>query len=114
MQLAGEFFAVAAAFAKLLKADGGADSFFAQQIDKVRDEGHIFPITDFLADISVFELILNQAREQRMSLPRGGFEQRRLEGQYGLAIGTCSFWKQDDEGALIEGRLNFIRGLADT
>lgn len=113
MQLAGEFLAIGAAFAKLSEADGGADGFFAEQIDDVRNEGDVLPIANFFADVAVVDLILNKPGEKRMGLAGGGFEQGGFEGQNGLAVGTGAFGKQNDERALIERGLDFIGGLSD-
>ena len=93
MELAGEFFAVSAAIAELGEADFGVDDAFAEEVEEVRDEGHVFPITNFLADVAVFEFVLNEAGVKRVRVTGGGFEQGGFEGQDGFAVGAGAFRK---------------------
>lgn len=111
MELAGEFLAVGAAFVELREADGGVDGFFAQQVDQMRHERHVFPVANLFAYIAVFEFVLNEAGVKGVCVFGGGLEQRGFEGQDGFAVGTGAFGKEDDQRAVVEGSLNFIRGL---
>src|SRR5204862_5060290 len=53
----------------------------AVQVDEMRHERLILPVTDFFAPIAVAEFVLEQSCRQRVSLSCGGFEQRRFEGE---------------------------------
>ena len=91
--MAGEFFAVGAAVADLGEGNGSVDDAFAEEVEEVRDEGHVFPITNFFGDVAVFEFVLNEAGEKSMRVARGRFEQGGFEGQDGFAVGAGAFRK---------------------
>ena len=75
MESSGQFLAIVDVLLKGGKADGSADGTQAQQIEQVREEGHVSPVTNIFAHIARFELILNQGNGQGMILLRCGFEQ---------------------------------------
>lgn len=75
VQLPRQFLAVGAAFVQLRKANGRANRALAQEIDQVRHQRHVFPVTNFFPHVAVVDLILDEARKKGMGLPRGRFEQ---------------------------------------
>ena len=85
LQLSRKFLAVGASLPKLGETDRCANRPLAQQVDQVRHECHVLPVTDFFAHVAMAEFVGNQARRQRVNLPRRRFEQRRFEWQNSLA-----------------------------
>ena len=86
VQLSSELLAIRVSFAQLFETYRGLNGALATQVDEMRHEGHVLPVTDLLAHVAVVERILDQARRQRMSLSGGWFQQRRLERQNGVTV----------------------------
>src|SRR5437667_12824009 len=76
---------VGVAFAQVIEMHRRLNGALTAEVDEMRHERHVLPVTNLLAHIAVAEFVSEKASCQRMSLSRGGFEQRGFEGQDGLA-----------------------------
>src|SRR5258707_5183512 len=85
-QLSSELLAIRVSFAQLLEMHRRLDGAFAAQVNEMRHEGHVLPVTNLLTHVAVAKRILNQARRKRMNLSGGWFQQRRFERQNGVAV----------------------------
>jgi len=99
MELAGELLAVTAWTRKFGEADGNVDAAFAQEVDQVGKEGHVFPVTNFLTGVAVVEVVFNESSGDGVRRVRSGYglEESGLERQDGLAIRAGALGKQHDE-----------------
>ena len=85
VQLSSELLAVRVPFAQVTEIHRRLNGALTAEVDEMRHERHVLPVTNLFAHIAVVEFVSEKSRRQRMSLSRGGFEQRGFEGQDGLA-----------------------------
>ena len=112
VQLSSELLAVGVAFAQAIEMRRRSNGALAAQVDEMRHERHVLPVTNLLAHIAIAEFVSEKARRQRTSLPRGGFEQRGFEGQNGLAARTRSFRKKHHQRAGLQRGFDLIHCLS--
>ena len=62
----------------------------------MRQQCHVPPVADLIGDGTIVERIFEGGGGDRTVKLHSRFQQRRLEGQHGRAVGTSSFREQDD------------------
>ena len=80
----------------LTECNGGADCALAEEINKMRNEGHVSPVTDFLARVSFWDVVADMADGYWMLLSRHWFEKGRPEWKYSFASRARALGEQYD------------------
>ena len=88
VELAREFLAVIAAGDGGAKDDDGVDAFLGEQVQEVRTEDHVAPVTNLVRGGATFNAVADPRGGHGPAAGDGRFEQGRTEREDGVAAGA--------------------------